>query len=105
MRADFAGRLTLTQVAQQLGVHVATTWRWALYGVKGRRLRTVAVGGRRFVLPADLEAFLAQDGGQRHDADADLHRRAADAGKLLDARGVRIPTAIPYAESRLEQNT
>jgi Helix-turn-helix domain/Protein of unknown function (DUF1580) len=53
-------RHTLRDVARLLGVHVATVWRWVLTGVRGRKLPTILVGGRRYVLAADLEAFLAR---------------------------------------------
>ena len=53
-------RFTLREVAQKLDVHPATVWRWTLSGVKGRRLKTIRIGGRRFVLRNDLEYFLKQ---------------------------------------------
>jgi excisionase family DNA binding protein len=64
-------RLTLKHVADLLGVHVATIWRWSLRGVRHRKLRTVFVGGRRFVLKSDLDAFLRGDDSEAdsdHDA-------------------------------------
>ncbi len=51
-------RLTLNQVAQRLDVHIGTVYRWSLSGVRGRRLRTFLIGGRRFVTLADLERFI-----------------------------------------------
>lgn len=38
--------------------HVATVWRWATRGVKGVRLQTWTVGGRRFTTIPALEQFL-----------------------------------------------
>jgi hypothetical protein len=86
-------RLTLRQVALLLHVHIATVWRWCLKGVRGRILRTTRVGGRRFVLPADLAAFLAED--ELPDSSLDRERRADLAGHLLDAKGIRGPPAGP----------
>jgi hypothetical protein len=54
-----AERFPLSEVARRLNVHVATCWRWARVGVRGRTLPTFLVGGRRFVLKRDLETFLA----------------------------------------------
>lgn len=51
-------RLTLNQVASRLNVHVATIYRWTLRGVRGRRLPSFLIGGRRYVALPDLEQFL-----------------------------------------------
>lgn len=37
----------------------ATVWRWLLRGVKGHRLESTLVGGRRFVRSSSLKAWLA----------------------------------------------
>lgn len=79
-----AERLSLADAARRLNVHPGTCWRWALKGVHGHTLPTILVGGRRFVLLRDLEAFLAFDGPQN---DRDHDDRAAAAGKILDAYG------------------
>jgi Protein of unknown function (DUF1580) len=55
-------RYSLSKVAQAANVHVGTVWRWSLHGVRGRKLPTLLIGGRRYVLAADLEAFLAGGG-------------------------------------------
>jgi hypothetical protein len=55
---SLVGKRSLAEVARQLDVHVATVWRWATRGVRGRRLTTIVIGGRRYVLNADLDAFL-----------------------------------------------
>jgi Protein of unknown function (DUF1580). len=38
--------------------HVATVWRWAETGVKGIRLETVQVGGRRFTSAEAIRRFI-----------------------------------------------
>ena len=50
-------RLTLAHIARREGVAISTVWRWTLKGVKGRRLKSFLIGGRRYVNPADWEAF------------------------------------------------
>jgi hypothetical protein len=54
-------RLSPTSIAKRLGVHVSTVWRWITHGVKvnGDRvhLDVFRVGGRAYVLAADLDAF------------------------------------------------
>lgn len=77
-------RLSLSEVAKDVGVHVATVWRWVLSGVRGRKLRSVHVGGRRYVLRADLDAFLAP----AEAAEAEPSASAQAAGKMLDALGI-----------------
>jgi hypothetical protein len=54
-------RLTLKEVAKLARVHLATVWRWTLVGVRGKRLRTVLLGGRRWVLQRDLDQFLTEE--------------------------------------------
>jgi len=87
---DFeAERFSVSKVAQRVGVHTATVWRWILSGVRGRRLSSFVIGGRRYVLRRDLDAFLSAE-DQSAGANAVDHRqRADDAGKLLDRHGVR----------------
>lgn len=79
------------QLAARLGVHPATVWRWLLHGVRGRRLRSIMIGGRRYVLERDLQDFIAA-GDDRH-ADGDTDRRRKHRQQLaeaqLDARGVK----------------
>jgi hypothetical protein len=89
-------RYTPNQFARESGVHVATVWRWMLYGVRGKKLKSRLLGGRRVILEEDAQAFLAQD--DEPASDADLQRRAADAGKLLDARGV--PRCAPLPQNK-----
>jgi len=80
----------MSHAARLAKVHVATIWRWYLHGVRGRKLPTRLVGGRRYVFSADLDAFLeANDSGPRA-PETNADRRADDAGKLLDAQGVTV---------------
>lgn len=51
-------RLTIADVARIVGVHRKTAERWALRGVRGTRLPSKLVGGRRYVLASDLTDFL-----------------------------------------------
>ncbi len=39
---------------------LATLYRWISRGVKGKRLQSVAIGGRRMIRRGDLERFLAE---------------------------------------------
>ena len=54
-----APRLTVIQAARRVGVHPSSLWRWILTGARGRKLPTIFVGARRYVLVAELEAYLA----------------------------------------------
>ena len=53
-------RLSIGGAARKAEVSLSSGWRWVLKGVRGVRLRTVLVGGRRYVLVSDLDAFLAE---------------------------------------------
>ena len=46
-------RLSINEAARRLGVHSSSLWRWVLTGVRGRKLPTILVGARRYVLVAD----------------------------------------------------
>lgn len=83
-------RLTITQLARREGVHAATCWRWVLSGVRGLRLRSIRVGGRRFVLESDWQEFSQKLNADLQDAPTDpasaaVTARAEAAGKELDA--------------------
>jgi hypothetical protein len=89
-------RFTLKQVAAKLNVHLATVWRWTLTGVRGQKLPTVFVGGRRYVLKESLEAFLAAGEAQPSQLPA-AEARATAASKILDTHG--------FAENRTGSGT
>jgi hypothetical protein len=38
--------------------HISTIWRWILRGVKGHRLESISVGGRRFTSKESVNRFL-----------------------------------------------
>ena len=78
--------LSLSQLAAELHVSVSTCWRWSLKGVRGVKLQTHLVGGRRRVHREDLAAFLAAlDGGSQPPATDGRHRDLEDE---LDAAGL-----------------
>lgn len=52
-------RLTLSEAARHLGLHVSTLWRWQLRGVRGVRLETILLGGIRHTSHEALERFTA----------------------------------------------
>ncbi|MCA9236978.1 MAG: DUF1580 domain-containing protein [Planctomycetales bacterium] len=52
-------RLTLPALARREGVNPSTAWRWALRGVRGARLQTFAVGGRRYTTAEAFARFVA----------------------------------------------
>jgi excisionase family DNA binding protein len=82
------GSLTPTEVAKQLGVHVGTVHRWMYSTVRGRKLKSVLVGGRRRIIKSDLEAFLSADVPSAGSVDAS---RMLQARKSLEGFGVRTP--------------
>ena len=53
-----AAMMSLAEVSQQLHVNISTVYRWAGSGVRGRRLPSMLIGGRRYCKIADLEIFL-----------------------------------------------
>lgn len=79
-------RMSFSEVAEWADVHKTTVWRWTKLGVRGRRLATRMIGGRRYVLVSDLEDFLEEPADE---SDERAHDAADAASKLLDAHGVR----------------
>ena len=80
-------RYTFGQIASMLNVHPATIWRWVLHGVRGRKLPSIFIGGRRWVLKSDLDEFLTPQSAEA--AREDRQTVQADAvGKALDAYGI-----------------
>lgn len=82
-------RLSLSAVARALEVHVATVSRWCLRGVRGKKLRTVLIGGRRFVLLEDLHDFVCAGNSsplprnQKHPQPAGGEVKVTASGKKL----------------------
>lgn len=60
--ADLVGspRLSLRDAARLLGVSMATIWRWVRRPVRGARLKSYLVGGRRYVRQQDLQEFMRE---------------------------------------------
>lgn len=52
-------RLTLSQLARAQSVNTATVWRWTIKGVRGVKLESLAVGGRRVTSVEAFERFIA----------------------------------------------
>jgi hypothetical protein len=73
---------------------LCTIWRWVLHGARGRRLRSIHVGGRRFILVKDLEDFLSPpepcgtNTPSSTDSTRELQRRAQVADRELDRLGI-----------------
>jgi len=83
-----AERRSMSQSARRVGVHVSTMWRWCLKGVNGRKLPSVRVGGRRYVLADDLEQFIAAGRDAGDDDPGVDPDRASRAEAELAARGI-----------------
>ena len=77
-------RMTVNQAAKRLKVNASSVWRWILAGVRGRKLRSVLYAGRRYILVADLEAFLAA-GQESPDPDARRESPTADRAAIAEA--------------------
>ena len=80
-------RFTIDAVAEKLEVHPATVWRWVTTGVKGRKLESFLIGGRRYVTGDGLDAFCGDSEQVREPKRA--REAARDASKKLDGLGVK----------------
>lgn len=87
--------ITLSQAAALLPgrPHLSTLHRWRLGGIRGVRLQTALVGGRRFTTRQWLDEFIAKttaaaDGEPvRSQAPSRLERDAERANRELEATG------------------
>ena len=54
--------LSISAAARELPghPHVSTLWRWINHGVRGIRLQTVLIGGKRYTSRESLQAFVEQ---------------------------------------------
>jgi hypothetical protein len=81
--ADYARRLPSSRIGKRL--NRATLWRWALRGIKGSRLRTVALGGGRMTCDAWVWQFMrgtdpcSSQLGNAHPLGSDERMRIAQA--------------------------
>jgi len=60
--ADPGKLVGMNEVQQYLPVpkSIGTVWNWVYHGVRGYKLPTRLVGGRRYTTPGDISAFLEQ---------------------------------------------
>ena len=85
-----AERLSLSQAARKLDLHVSTLHRWRLHGFNGRKLRCLKLGGRTYVTVAELERFVTalSDPPAEDETADDVAERANAADKRLTALGL-----------------
>ena len=51
-------RISLTKLAQQEDVSIPTPWRWAMRGIRGIKLETLQIGGRRYCTQESFARFV-----------------------------------------------
>ena len=51
-------RISISELAQMLGVTTPTVWRWRKFGVRGVRLETFMLGGRRYTTRESHRRFV-----------------------------------------------
>ncbi|MEX1231929.1 MAG: DUF1580 domain-containing protein [Planctomycetaceae bacterium] len=87
----FKDALPLSQVSPFIPgrPHKATIWGWATLGVRGVRLATVIIGGRRMVTMEALEEFLVRLNADSPpvESQSDVARRAKEASAALERLG------------------
>jgi Protein of unknown function (DUF1580) len=90
--------LTLSDAAKSLPSrpHLSTIWRWATRGVRGHKLETLVIGGRRYTTPGRISAFLARlNRGEAKSSSTTATRGAQLAAKRLASEGFMV-AAQPY---------
>ncbi len=89
-------KVSMTELARQLGVTIPTIWRWRQRGVRGVRLETFMIGGRRFTTQEAHRRFVeattaAADGPQPSTAARTSRQRQAAIDRAeaeLDRAGI-----------------
>lgn len=84
-------RYTLNEIGNLCKVHVSTVWRWCLNGVRGRKLRSVIIAGRRYVMKDDFDDFIAgmnEPTGPKSTPSKRAEKRSSAAEKKLDEIGI-----------------
>ncbi len=79
--------LSPNQVAKKLGVHVGTVYRWMEKEVRGRRLKSFLMGGRRKITADDLDRFLREEQRKEFDNTGDRNKAAQNSLRMF---GVRV---------------
>jgi len=73
-------RVSMTELARQLGVTIPTIWRWRQRGIRGIRLETYMLGGRRFTTQEAhrrfVDATTAAANGEQIQAPTSCQREA-----------------------------
>jgi hypothetical protein len=92
MNIDHEYALTLAQAAREIPgrPHVGTVVRWAARGIKGFKLETVVVGGRRFTSREAISRFVERLNTQvRLDSPKERAQQISRAAEHLDWRGIK----------------
>jgi len=93
------------QIARETDNHVSTVFRWMGRGVRGVKLRSFLVGGKRYIYLADFNDFLRELNNHRYPEKVSTSNRAATATRRLDAHGVSKPVinhASPSSSKKQE---
>ncbi len=70
---------------------LSTVWRWVLKGIRGRKLESTMVGGRRFTTRQAIARFVAPKEGEMPPTSvsrSQRHRQSEAAVKALADRGL-----------------
>jgi hypothetical protein len=97
-----AERISINAAAKLLGLHVGSIFRWASRGVRGRKLPTILVGGRRFVLVRDLKEMLSAINSESTSSVAQptsSKQKAEAAERELDRLGITADQKEPAKRS------
>jgi predicted transcriptional regulator len=85
-------KLTLTELAKRQNINVSTCWRWAQRGVRGSRLETFSIGGRRWTTEEAFARFV------------EATTAAANGDETASRTNRQVETAIRRAEASLKKH-
>lgn len=81
-------RMTFGQLAQHQGVSPNTIWRWSHVGIRGVKLETYRLGGKRVTTLEAYHRFAAAISGVPVSTTASRRKSIAKAERILAASGI-----------------
>lgn len=88
--------VSVNAAANLLGVHTSTVARWIMKGVRGRKLPSLLIGGRRYIQTQELEAFINLPAQSTETVNQNNRQRASAAQQQLAAYGLGAVQSKAY---------
>jgi len=85
--------------------HVSTLWRWCLKGCRGVQLKSICIGGKRFVTPSAIRSFIDNSTSKQTPAATEVVTITPDASPYVVRHNERRRAEIESARLKLDELT